>query len=516
MKRNPKSIFTGLRTLSIAKCIAFLQQDGRWNMRKRAAFCLNEKKDPDAIEALITALKDENFYVRETAESSLINTGKYVLPYLIAYLKSEDSDLLYRIARVLGGIRDSRALEPLFTLLKNKDSWVRMGAAQGLGWVHDNSAIELLIKCATEDRDKWVSAQATSSLGQYENNRTIDALIDLLEDEAMEVRVEAAAALKNFGEEAIGPLISYIRDRNTPWGARILAVGALKAMGYKPQTKEIKIAFSIFENDFCSLVKCGKEGVQSLAAFFKEKPSAWGFSEHMWDLSFKRLEKMSMRKSWRNSAVELLSAIVKYGESNSFTQTLARHILKKIGCEPVEIEKPIAPARSKTRQRNYISNFDLPYSPIALPLFLDGLKEEDLKKYLFTKEEWQLCSIPQKKLERPKDEYEMGIEDKVYNYIQRRQGQKLREIWDQTRFVLLSHLRSYPYVSVFALIALGKEDTIPDLINILKERKDINIAQLFLNCGNPELQKTVQKWALSHGLIVKRMTGTPHLYYNSW
>ena len=81
-------------------------------------------EDLKAVDALITALKDENPYVRKQA------------------------------AQALGKIGDSNAVDALITALKDNEKNVRMAAATALGDIRDVRAIEALDKAISEAEDK--------------------------------------------------------------------------------------------------------------------------------------------------------------------------------------------------------------------------------------------------------------------------------------------------------------------------------------------------------------------------
>ncbi len=66
---------------------------------------------------------------------------------LIAALRDEDSDVRRIAAKVLGKIGDTRAVDPLIAILtdKNEDEFVRSAAAEALGNIGDPRAVEPLI-----------------------------------------------------------------------------------------------------------------------------------------------------------------------------------------------------------------------------------------------------------------------------------------------------------------------------------------------------------------------------------
>jgi len=85
-----------------------------------------------AIEGIITALKDEDKYGRQGAVIALVEIGdERAVESLIATLKDEDSNVRKNAAEALGKIGDERAVEPLKEALKDKSKDVQIWAAFG-------------------------------------------------------------------------------------------------------------------------------------------------------------------------------------------------------------------------------------------------------------------------------------------------------------------------------------------------------------------------------------------------
>jgi hypothetical protein len=53
--------------------------------------------------------------------------------------------------------------------------------------------------------------------------------------------------------------------------------------------------------------------------------------------------------------------------------------------------------------------------------------------------------------------------------------------------------------AVFALVGIGREDTIGGLVKILQEKGTATIANVFLNCGNAILRDAAREWASRSG-----------------
>ena len=118
-------------------------------LRLEAAKALGHIKDTSAIGPLIAALGDETFKVREQAAEALTEIGSPVVEPLIKLLKTPTMHPKMFVAKILGDLKDPRAVEPLIqTLLlaaADRTSWnFRLEAVRALGKIKDPRAAEPL------------------------------------------------------------------------------------------------------------------------------------------------------------------------------------------------------------------------------------------------------------------------------------------------------------------------------------------------------------------------------------
>jgi HEAT repeat protein len=111
-----------------------LQIKANWSVEVRQAIvkALGEIGDPQAVPALIDALKDEDWRVREAAVEALRKIGPPALPALIEMLKDKREWVRQATVQALGEIGDSRATSALIRALGDKDEGVRQAAAEAL------------------------------------------------------------------------------------------------------------------------------------------------------------------------------------------------------------------------------------------------------------------------------------------------------------------------------------------------------------------------------------------------
>src|SRR5437762_3395703 len=118
-----------------------LLKDKDWFRRKDAAITLGEMGDERAIPALITALRDSEWNVREAAQGSLAQIGSAAVEPLIEATKDEDWSV--RIAAIAGldSIGDERGKPAIKALVKDTDFAVQM-RAERIIWAWKKKAKE--------------------------------------------------------------------------------------------------------------------------------------------------------------------------------------------------------------------------------------------------------------------------------------------------------------------------------------------------------------------------------------
>ena len=138
--------------------------------RRKAAIQMGVLRNRSSIRALLSALGDKEWRVREAA------------------------------AFALGQIADPAAVESLTTAaLSDKESEVRASAAFALGMLANEKTAEALSK-ALEDDESAVRSSAIVGLGLSQDEAAVDELVDLLDDASFDVRYDAAWALGQIGD----------------------------------------------------------------------------------------------------------------------------------------------------------------------------------------------------------------------------------------------------------------------------------------------------------------------------
>jgi HEAT repeat protein len=190
----------------LIKALKYKESD----VQKLAALYLGEIGDARAVVHLIEALKDKDMGVRCSAADALGKIGDVrAVEHLIEALKDEDEHMREWAAVGLGGIKDTRAVEPLIRGLKDKAWGVRLQAKKALdklGWKPRDNTEKAYYIIATP-WDRW---DELVRLGKP----IVEILIDALKDEYDLVRMKAAMALGEIGDErALEPLTQILNDK---------------------------------------------------------------------------------------------------------------------------------------------------------------------------------------------------------------------------------------------------------------------------------------------------------------
>jgi HEAT repeat protein len=200
----------------------------KWT-RARALRILGELKVPASVPALLHALEDRDADVRNVAARSL---GRMKLQAaeeaLVGLLGKHDQAVSSRIAAICIEM-GPRTAPLLIRALRDGSPKARFWSARILGEIRDTRAVRSLGD-ALLDADPEVRSAATWALGQIGEPATAALLEPLLRDPLWYVRAHAAEALGKLGDGAhVGVLGESLRDRS--WWVRKNALDALVLLG---------------------------------------------------------------------------------------------------------------------------------------------------------------------------------------------------------------------------------------------------------------------------------------------
>jgi HEAT repeat protein len=195
------------------------------NIREKAAIMLGEIKSKQAVEPLVLALKYEDSYriVRKQLEIIDPNwmhseANKNAVPKLIASLKDNNKNVRGQVAKVLGEIKDNRAVEPLCIYLHDIESSVREQAALALMNIKDTRSVEPLIGAFVFLNNYEVLKRALDTIEpdwmrKEVAKNAVPLYISYLKANDEKYRLEAVKALGIIKDKsAVGPLILALKE----------------------------------------------------------------------------------------------------------------------------------------------------------------------------------------------------------------------------------------------------------------------------------------------------------------
>ncbi|WP_374319454.1 HEAT repeat domain-containing protein [Aquabacterium sp.] len=198
-------------------------------VRQEVAAALAYWELPDVIHALVASLSDPSEQVRSAAAISLAEikqpaSGALLLPRLE---RAEG----FVLASLLHALRELRLPASLGAALRGADDVddrVRLAAVGLLGWLKDAAALPALERLAASDPVVAVRRAAAGALGLAQGHEAavLPALLSALQDDAWQVREEAAATLGKLRlSDSVEPLVDALSDGY--WQVRLIAARAL-------------------------------------------------------------------------------------------------------------------------------------------------------------------------------------------------------------------------------------------------------------------------------------------------
>ena len=206
-------------------------KEGNKNQREKAAQCLGEMQVVESVDALISALEDDEPYVSREAARALGEIGdkdKSVKALRHALTDTQNSPLTREgAAYALGMMRAVEAKDDLIKALQDDNPNVNAGAAAAMGDLPVPEAADTLLVLLEKSNSPNVRGEAAYALGKIKYIKAVDPLIKALNDHNSRVRADAASALGLIGDaRAKGPLQNALKDND--WFVRSNAEMALR------------------------------------------------------------------------------------------------------------------------------------------------------------------------------------------------------------------------------------------------------------------------------------------------
>jgi len=192
--------------------IKALQYKNDWNVRMSAAASLCEIGwEPNGEDGIYYLIALEEW-------TKLIKIGAPAVEPLISVLQDQDSFPLHcETIKVLGAIKDKRAVEPLLDALRDCKIHLREEVVKALGQIGDKTVVKPLISMLRNEDAITFRYETIRALGSTKDKRAVEPLIDVLQQESrkprfdtnMNIIMEVIIALGKIKDErAITHLVS--------------------------------------------------------------------------------------------------------------------------------------------------------------------------------------------------------------------------------------------------------------------------------------------------------------------
>lgn len=156
-------------------------------------------KDFRAIQPLSNYLKSSNVHFRRQAAIELGNLGDARgVPGLLRATRDKDARVQINAIKSLVKMDDEHAVQPLIAILERGKPRMQQEAAKALGSMVKTRAVEPLIATLKASQKGYVRTSIVQALGYLEDVRAFEALNAALHDRNLGVRLAATEALKKI------------------------------------------------------------------------------------------------------------------------------------------------------------------------------------------------------------------------------------------------------------------------------------------------------------------------------
>jgi HEAT repeat protein len=197
--------------------------------RKTIAIALTESGEA-AVPALLTMLKDERWYVVRNMVTILGEIGSLeAVGALQTIARHPEPKVRKEIIKTLMKISHQAAERTLLTLIDDEDEDVVRQAIYSLGAIRSKAAVRTLLDIITVPdtflKEITLKKRALAAIGRIGDRQATSTLLAILDTRGwlapgrwQELKIAAAAALGQLGDETAIPLLKKLARRNTPLG----------------------------------------------------------------------------------------------------------------------------------------------------------------------------------------------------------------------------------------------------------------------------------------------------------
>jgi HEAT repeat protein len=497
-RQNIISSLAKIKDRSVIKPLISALHDDDSGVRMTVVNALGQFNYPLVITTLIHTLDDNNYYVRQAALTALennIDTFRKDENFdasspLLKSLKDNNRNVRLAAAKLLGKLKDPKTIRPLITALEDQDRDVREESAASLAKIKNPAAIPQLVDGlksdnsivrtqilqslagfndprvydplfnSLSDKNDYVKQEAIKGLGKIDDKRTISPLIKMLETDNIEIQQQAIIALGNKNDpRIIEPLKKFLTHKKA--GIREATGQSLIKLNWQPSNKKEESHYCIIRHDWLACEKLGQFAVNALIT-----------------------ELLDPESSVREECARTLGLIN--------DKKAIRPLIKSIEMTQWAGNNEDNAALLKTLKKALVK-----FESDAIPDLLNNLTHWYSGHYVAQ----VLRSIG----------WIPATDTEVVHYqVALRDREKLLANWALTNKILQNdiamvdeHTKS---TALYALIGLGKEESISLLVSTLKNSSSVSIAEAYINSGNDHLKSAALSWTASHNLSVDEYT----------
>src|SRR6266404_727785 len=177
--------------------VCALLRDPEIDVLNRAIDVVIKANHPDTIRYLIEVLKDEN----ENARRAAVEVLK-VIDAVLQLVRDKDEDIRRAAIEILNQTKDERAVESLIHATRDSDWWVSERAVDALAEIGSKRAVPRLLEMLQTPGSGKALPIVVRALGKLGDSKLVDTLLPLVARPEREIRIEAIQALSRVADEA--------------------------------------------------------------------------------------------------------------------------------------------------------------------------------------------------------------------------------------------------------------------------------------------------------------------------
>lgn len=487
-----------------APAIARFIKDDDQEIRYAVVENLGKLRSRKTLESLILGLDDSSQYVRRAALKAL----------------TDNMDLI-------SNIKDIRVVQPIIRAVKDNNSNVRKVAVTILGRINNMQVVAHLIS-ALNDVDAEVRDAATQALKSQRSPTSMEALVESLSNTNPEARKQAVLALAEFKNERLLKHFNLLRD-DPNLEVRIAAIQAIgkipgpnvaEILAESANDNESKVRLEVAkalpghesQKATATLIKLGSDDNKDVRNTAREQllHSGWKPANNL-----EKVLQCIYQKTWYLCDEFGIDAVLPLVAELEFNEVPDRpgiiRALGKIG--NIQAVDGILKFMALTQWENK-GNDDVTEALLNANRALLQIGKQATSKLLPYLRQWYMGPMVVDLL--AKYDWHPGNElDAMYFNIAKRQAHPIIQKWKFHRKVLLNNLKSkdagLQQFTATALIGLGQEDSLDELVEYIKLHGNPQMAELYLNSKNQRLVSAARDWIEDQGLVVDDKREGTHL-----